>query len=306
MNYKRDNSRLYFDESNNYSDVKSYKERRVDIFDPLKLYCKEIGHYPLLSSKEEIQLANRIKEGDTEARSKMIKANLRLVVSIAKKYANRGLPLMDLIEEGNLGLIRAVEKFDAEKGFKFSTYATYWIKQFILRGLVKYTDIVHLSINKAEKVKRFFRLLRKMVQRLGREPTSEEINVECLGLSENIQEKNYLIPNFISLDERFDKQDGKPGGEYVLEDINVESPIKLLLQNKREEYIKTLLGFLKEQEREIIIFRFGLYEGEQKTLEEIGKKYGLTRERIRQIESSALKKMRFFLTNKNIKKSELL
>ncbi|MGA1868070.1 MAG: RNA polymerase sigma factor RpoD/SigA [bacterium] len=278
----------------------------ADTIDPLRIYFREINRYVMLTREEESLLAHRIKEGDPQARARMIKANLRLVVSIAKRYANKGQPLMDLIEEGNLGLIRAVEKYNPERGYRFSTYASWWIKQFILRSLLRQTDVIHLPINIAERINRYMRSLKKMVQKLGREPTLEEIKEEYGLFFEHIKGKGYIVPNFISINNSIEKNDGGGEREFTLKDESAESPIELLLQCKREEYVEYLLNSLKKQEKEIIIFRFGLNDSERKTLEDIGNIYGLTRERIRQIESNALKKMRFSLTNKNLTISELI
>lgn len=274
------------------------------VVDPVSIYYKDISLIDTLSAQEEHNLALRAFEGDQDARAQLIKGNLRLVVCIAKKYMNNGLPLLDLIEEGNLGLIRAVEKFDPFRGYKLSTYATWWIKQYILRSLAKYSNIIRLPINKTEKMSRFLRVLRNMIQKLGRNPTSEEIAVEMKISPKKINRMLKAIQQSISIEAYLEKK--SIYGDVFLEDDRGFLPIESIIKKNRQEYLSTLLKILDEQEKDIIQQRFGLIDGEPKTLERIGRQYGVTRERIRQIEGIAMKKLRGFLINHNVKINELI
>ncbi len=273
--------------------------------DSIHRYFREISKLPILSSREEYELAVMAKSGDNQAREKMIKSNLRLVVSVAKKYMNCGLPLPDLIEEGNLGLIRAVEKFQPEMGYRFSTYATWWIRQSIVRALAKHTRTIRLPVNVAETVNRFARVLRSMVQRLGRDPTSQEIAQEMELSQEQISRLGEIVQIPSSLEAEIGSRDGNSLKD-VLEDHAVLSPMDATSLKRRRENIDTLLGILSEQERGILSLRFGLTDGEPRTLETIGHEFGLTRERIRQIEGNALKKLRKFLLRREVELTELL
>ncbi|MBN2372686.1 sigma-70 family RNA polymerase sigma factor [bacterium] len=276
-----------------------------DIFDPASAYYKEISHISMLRPEEEFALAVRVRNGDQVARAEMIKGNLRLVVSIAKKYSNHGLPILDLIEEGNIGLIQAVEKFDPYRGYKFSTYATWWIRQYMLRAIAKYSNTIRLPINMTETMNRFLRLLRNMIQRLGRDPTSEELAYEMRLPIKKAQRMFAAFKENISI-ERYLEMKGTVGNEFKYEDDISQSPMKSIISKNRQKYIAILLNILDNQEKDIILQRFGLLKGEPKTLEVIGREYGVTRERIRQIEGSALKKLRRFLIGQNVKMDELL
>ena len=275
-----------------------------NIFDPVRVYFREISRIKVLRPEEEHALAIKAAGGDQEARARMIKGNLRLVVSIAKKYRNHGLPILDLIEEGNLGLIRAVEKFDPNRGYKFSTYATWWIKQYILRALAKYSNTIRLPMNMTETMNRFLRVLRNMIQKLGRDPTSEELASE-MSLSPHIIKVMMNSPQKeVSLETYLEKK-----GLFGIDPSEAEmdpSPMESIIRKNRQAYITLLLKILDNQERDVVRLRFGLQNGEPKTLEEIGRRYHVTRERIRQIEGSALKKLRRFIVNQHVDVNELL
>jgi RNA polymerase primary sigma factor len=273
--------------------------------DSIRHYFQEISRLPVLNDTEEFELAQRARAGDSRARERMISCNLRLVVSVAKRYIHCGLPLPDLIEEGNLGLIKAVEKFKPEMGYRFSTYATWWIRQSIVRALAKHTRTIRLPVNVAERVNRFARVLRGMVQKLGRNPTSPEIADEMSLTTDQITHIIQMIQPLSSLEAEIGTKDGNSLKD-VLEDRAVMSPIEITDLKRRKENINLLLEILTEQERKIIQLRFGLEDGESLTLEKIGNMFGLTRERIRQIEGIALKKLRRFLLRRDIDLFELL
>lgn len=284
--------------------VFSPKRAQHNIFDPVRVYFKDISCIKVLSPEEEYNIALRAAKGDQDARAQMIKGNLRLVISVAKKYVNHGLPILDLIEEGNIGLIRAVEKFDPKKGYKFSTYATWWIKQYILRALGRYSNTIRLPINMTEQMNRFLRVLRNMIQRLGRDPTSEELATEMKLSPQKIKIMMDSLQKEISI-EAYHEKKGVFGLDMVTLETN-QSPMELIIRKNRQAYIFTLLKILDEQERNVIKLRFGLQTGEPKTLEEIGRRYSVTRERIRQIEGSALKKLRRFLVTQHVDMNEIL
>ncbi len=285
--------------------IKGHSSKKAkNIFDPVSVYYKEISRINILSPEEEFKFALKASKGDHEARTVLIKGNLRLVVSIAKRYTNHGLPILDLIEEGNLGLIRAVEKFDPDKGYKLSTYATWWIKQYILRALAKYSKTIRLPINMTETMNRFLRVLRNMIQKLGRNPTSEELASELNISPIKIKHMMNSLKQNISLENYLEKKG--LFGQGFMEDKDNTSPIDAIIQENRERYIRVLFKILDDQEKDIIQQRFGLIDGEPKTLEIIGKKYGVTRERIRQIEGLALKKLRRFIISQNVEINELL
>lgn len=263
----------------------------------IKIYLREIGQIPLLTPEEEIELAARIKKGDKEARAKMIRSNLRLVVKIAHDYANLGLPLLDLISEGNIGLMKAVERFDPAKGGKLSTYAAWWIKQSIKRALANQSKTIRLPVHLVDKISKMRRVALQMSEELGREPTDDEL-AEEVGLSASkVSQLKTVSIRPASLDAPISDDDSTEFGEIV-GDMEAQTPFeKLRDQNLRDE-VSELLAVLDEREKKIIYSRFGLDGGKAKTLEEVGKKFGVTRERIRQLQNIALMKLRRALQKK--------
>ena len=259
--------------------------------DPVRMYLKEIGQVKLLSAEEEVELAKRISEGDQEAKNKLTEANLRLVVSIAKKYSGRGLHILDLIQEGNTGLIRAVDKFDWTKGNKFSTYATWWIRQAITRAIADQARTIRVPVHMVEVINKATRCNRKLVQELGREPTVEEIAKE-LGLPvEKIIEANRTAADTLSLDTPVGDEEDTSIGSFV-EDERTPGPADATSNALLAEALKEILGTLAEREADVLRMRFGMYDGRTHTLEEVGQIFGVTRERIRQIENKAIRKLR--------------
>ena len=259
--------------------------------DPVRMYLKEIGQVKLLSAEEEVELAKRVSEGDQEAKNKLTEANLRLVVSIAKKYSGRGLHILDLIQEGNTGLIRAVDKFDWTKGNKFSTYATWWIRQAITRAIADQARTIRVPVHMVEVINKATRCNRKLVQELGREPTVEEIAAE-LGLPvEKIIEANRTAADTLSLDTPVGDEEDTSIGSFV-EDERTPGPADATSNALLAEALKEILGTLTEREADVLRMRFGMYDGRTHTLEEVGQIFGVTRERIRQIENKAIRKLR--------------
>ncbi len=259
--------------------------------DPVRMYLKEIGQVKLLSAEEEVELAKRICEGDQEAKNKLTEANLRLVVSIAKKYSGRGLHILDLIQEGNTGLIRAVDKFDWTKGNKFSTYATWWIRQAITRAIADQARTIRVPVHMVEVINKATRCNRKLVQELGREPTVEEIAKE-LGLPvEKIIEANRTAADTLSLDTPVGDEEDTSIGSFV-EDERTPGPADATSNALLAEALKEILDTLTEREADVLRMRFGMYDGRTHTLEEVGQIFGVTRERIRQIENKAIRKLR--------------
>ena len=263
----------------------------VSIADPVRMYLREIGKIPLLTPVEEIELAKRVEEGDGEAKKKLIEANLRLVVSIAKKYIGRGLSFLDLIQEGNLGLIRAVEKFDYRKGFKFSTYATWWIRQAITRAIADQARTIRIPVHMVETINKLIRVSRQLVQQLGREPTTEEI-AQALGLPpEKVEDIQRIAQEPVSLETPIGEEEDSQLGDF-LEDKESPNPEEATAGQLLREQLEEMLDELTEREREVLRLRFGLEDGHAHTLEEVGKRFNVTRERIRQIEAKALRKLR--------------
>ena len=259
--------------------------------DPVRMYLKEIGQVKLLSADEEVELAKRVSEGDQEAKNKLTEANLRLVVSIAKKYSGRGLHILDLIQEGNTGLIRAVDKFDWTKGNNFSTYATWWIRQAITRAIADQARTIRVPVHMVEVINKATRCNRKLVQELGREPTMEEIAAE-LGLPvEKIIEANRTAADTLSLDTPVGDEEDTSIGSFV-EDERTPGPADATSNALLAEALKEILGTLTEREADVLRMRFGMYDGRTHTLEEVGQIFGVTRERIRQIENKAIRKLR--------------
>ena len=268
--------------------------------DPVRMYLKEIGQVKLLSADEEIELAKRVSEGDQAAKNKLTEANLRLVVSIAKKYSGRGLHILDLIQEGNTGLIRAVDKFDWTKGNKFSTYATWWIRQAITRAIADQARTIRVPVHMVEVINKATRCNRKLVQELGREPTVEEIAAE-LGLPvEKIIEANRTAADTLSLDTPVGDEEDTSIGSFV-EDERTPGPADATSNALLAEALKEILDTLTEREADVLRMRFGMYDGRTHTLEEVGQIFGVTRERIRQIENKAIRKLRHPSRAKKIK-----
>ena len=268
--------------------------------DPVRMYLKEIGQVKLLSAEEEVELAKRISEGDQAAKNKLTEANLRLVVSIAKKYSGRGLHILDLIQEGNTGLIRAVDKFDWTKGNKFSTYATWWIRQAITRAIADQARTIRVPVHMVEVINKATRCNRKLVQELGREPTVEEIAAE-LGLPvEKIIEANRTAADTLSLDTPVGDEEDTSIGSFV-EDERTPGPADATSNALLGEALKEILDTLTEREADVLRMRFGMYDGRTHTLEEVGQQFGVTRERIRQIENKAIRKLRHPSRAKKIK-----
>ena len=273
--------------------------------DPIRIYLDEIRRTKLLTAEEELKLAKRVSEGDEDARCLMIESNLRLVVNIAKRYMNRGLPLLDLIEEGNLGLIRAVEKFDYKRGFRFSTYATWWIRQAIERSIVNQARIIRLPVHVSEDITSVLKTERKLFQQLGREPTMEDIAQHLNLPLAKIQYVYQLVRRTSSIETPIGEDDDQELMDLIPDEKAV-MPSERIEDERRVALIFNWLGELMENEKDIIILRFGLDDGEAKTLESIGQRYGVTRERIRQIEASALRKLRKLTMRLDIGLDEIL
>ena len=263
----------------------------VSIEDPVRMYLKEIGKVPLLSAEEEIELAQRMEMGDEEAKKKLAEANLRLVVSIAKRYVGRGMLFLDLIQEGNLGLIKAVEKFDCRKGFKFSTYATWWIRQAITRAIADQARTIRIPVHMVETINKLIRVSRQLLQELGREPTPEEIAEEMDMPVERVREILKISQEPVSLETPIGEEEDSHLGDFIQDD-NVPVPADAAAFTLLKEQLVEVLGTLTEREQKVLRLRFGLDDGRARTLEEVGKEFSVTRERIRQIEAKALRKLR--------------
>ena len=272
----------------------------ISIDDPVRMYLKEIGQVRLLTADEEMELAKRVCEGDKAAKDKLTEANLRLVVSIAKKYSGRGLHILDLIQEGNTGLIRAVDKFDYTKGNKFSTYATWWIRQAITRAIADQARTIRVPVHMVEVINKATRCNRKLVQELGREPTLEEIAAELNLPIEKIIEANRTAADTLSLDMPVGDEEDTTIGSFV-EDDNTPGPADATSNALLAEALAEILGTLTEREADVLKMRFGMYDGRTHTLEEVGQIFGVTRERIRQIENKAIRKLRHPSRAKKIK-----
>ncbi|MFQ6938308.1 MAG: RNA polymerase sigma factor RpoD [Oscillospiraceae bacterium] len=268
--------------------------------DPVRMYLKEIGQVKLLTAEEEIELAKRVSEGDKKAKDRLTEANLRLVVSIAQKYSGRGLHILDLIQEGNTGLIRAVDKFDYTKGNKFSTYATWWIRQAITRAIADQARTIRVPVHMVEVINKATRCNRKLVQELGREPTLEEIAAELNLPIEKIIEANRTAADTLSLDMPVGDEEDTTIGSFV-EDDNTPGPVDATSNAMLSEALTEILGTLTEREADVLRMRFGMYDGRTHTLEEVGQIFGVTRERIRQIENKAIRKLRHPSRAKKIK-----
>ena len=263
----------------------------VSIEDPVRMYLKEIGKVPLLSAEEEIELAKRMELGDQEAKKRLAEANLRLVVSIAKRYVGRGMLFLDLIQEGNLGLIKAVEKFDYRKGYKFSTYATWWIRQAITRAIADQARTIRIPVHMVETINKLIRVSRQLLQELGREPTPEEIAAEMNMPVERVREILKISQEPVSLETPIGEEEDSHLGDFIQDD-NVPVPADAAAFTLLKEQLEEVLGTLTEREQKVLTLSFGLEDGRARTLEEVGKEFNVTRERIRQIEAKALRKLR--------------
>ncbi|KKK33167.1 RNA polymerase sigma factor RpoD [Mesobacillus campisalis] len=272
----------------------------VKINDPVRMYLKEIGRVDLLSAEEEINLATRIEEGDEEAKRRLAEANLRLVVSIAKRYVGRGMLFLDLIQEGNMGLIKAVEKFDYRKGFKFSTYATWWIRQAITRAIADQARTIRIPVHMVETINKLIRVQRQLLQDLGREPTPEEIAEDMDLTPEKVREILKIAQEPVSLETPIGEEDDSHLGDFI-EDQDATSPSEHAAYELLKEQLEDVLDTLTDREENVLRLRFGLDDGRTRTLEEVGKVFGVTRERIRQIEAKALRKLRHPSRSKRLK-----
>ena len=263
----------------------------VSIEDPVRMYLKEIGKVSLLTADEEIKLAKRMEQGDEEAKKRLAEANLRLVVSIAKRYVGRGMLFLDLIQEGNLGLIKAVEKFDYRKGYKFSTYATWWIRQAITRAIADQARTIRIPVHMVETINKLIRVSRQLLQELGREPTPEEIAEEMKMPVDRVREILKISQEPVSLETPIGEEEDSHLGDFIQDD-NVPVPADAAAFTLLKEQLIEVLGTLTEREQKVLRLRFGLDDGRARTLEEVGKEFNVTRERIRQIEAKALRKLR--------------
>jgi len=263
----------------------------VSIEDPVRMYLKEIGKVPLLTAEEEVELAQKMEAGDEMAKKRLAEANLRLVVSIAKRYVGRGMLFLDLIQEGNLGLIKAVEKFDYTKGYKFSTYATWWIRQAITRAIADQARTIRIPVHMVETINKLIRVSRQLLQELGREPTPEEIAEEMDMSVERVREILKISQEPVSLETPIGEEEDSHLGDFIQDD-NVPVPADAAAFTMLKEQLEEVLGTLTEREQKVLRLRFGLDDGRARTLEEVGKEFNVTRERIRQIEAKALRKLR--------------
>lgn len=272
----------------------------VTIDDPVRMYLKEIGRVPLLTADEEVQLAKRIEEGDEEAKRKLAEANLRLVVSIAKRYVGRGMLFLDLIQEGNLGLIKAVEKFDYRKGYKFSTYATWWIRQAITRAIADQARTIRIPVHMVETINKLIRVQRQLLQEFGRDPAPEEIAKEMGITVERVREILKVAQEPVSLETPIGEEEDSHLGDFI-EDEDAPAPAEAAGYQLLKEQLEDVLDTLTNREEKVLRLRFGLSDGRARTLEEVGQVFGVTRERIRQIEAKALRKLRHPTRSKKLK-----
>ena len=285
-------------ETGTASDDSSSEQLTTD--DPVKLYLKDIGRVTLLSADEEIELAVKMSEGDQVARDKLISANLRLVVSIAKKYVGRGMPFLDLIQEGNLGLIKAVEKFDHTKGFKFSTYATWWIRQAITRAIADQARIIRVPVHMVETITKVIKASNTLLHEKGHEPTAEEIAAEINLPVEKVREIIRISQDPVSLETPIGEEDDSHLGDFI-PDEEAPAPADSASLSMLKETLNEVLDTLQDREKQVLRLRFGLVDGRPRTLEEVGEQFGVTRERIRQIEAKALRKLRHPSRSKKLK-----
>ena len=274
--------------------------KQVAVDDPVRMYLKEIGKVPLLTADEEIDLAKRIEDGDEVAKSELCEANLRLVVSIAKRYVGRGMRFLDLIQEGNLGLIKAVDKFDYRKGYKFSTYATWWIRQAITRSIADQARTIRIPVHMVETINKLIRISRQLLQSLGREPTPEEIAEEMGVTVEKVREIQKIAQEPVSLETPIGEEEDSHLGDFI-PDEEVPAPAEAAAFSMLKEQLEEVLDTLTDREQKVLKLRFGLNDGRSRTLEEVGKEFDVTRERIRQIEAKALRKLRHPSRSKKLK-----
>ncbi|NLK65391.1 MAG: RNA polymerase sigma factor RpoD [Tissierellia bacterium] len=272
----------------------------VNIDDPVRMYLKEIGKVSLLSANEEVELAKRMEAGDEEAKKQLAEANLRLVVSIAKRYVGRGMLFLDLIQEGNLGLIKAVEKFDYTKGFKFSTYATWWIRQAITRAIADQARTIRIPVHMVETINKLIRIKRQLLQELGRDPTPEEIALEMEMDPDKVREILKIAQEPVSLETPIGEEEDSHLGDFIPDD-EVQAPSDVATFTLLREQLSNVLHTLTDREQKVLRLRFGLDDGRARTLEEVGKEFDVTRERIRQIEAKALRKLRHPSRSKKLK-----
>lgn len=272
----------------------------IAVDDPVRMYLKEIGKVPLLSAEEELELAKRMEQGDEEAKNKLCEANLRLVVSIAKRYVGRGMLFLDLIQEGNMGLIKAVDKFDYTKGFKFSTYATWWIRQAITRSIADQARTIRIPVHMVETINKQIRITRQLLQELGRDPSPEEIAAEMEIPVEKVREISKIAQEPVSLETPIGEEEDSHLGDFIPDD-DIPSPADAAAISMLREQLDEVLATLTDREQEVLRLRFGLDDGRQRTLEEVGQKFNVTRERIRQIEAKALRKLRHPTRSKKLK-----
>lgn len=284
-----------------YYDANLSLSSNVKINDPVKMYLKEIGNVPLLSNKEEIDLAIRILDGDEEAKKELTSANLRLVVSIAKRYVGRGMLFLDLIQEGNMGLIKAVEKYDHTKGFKFSTYATWWIRQAITRAIADQARTIRIPVHMVETINKLTKIQRNLVQELGRDPKAEEIAAQMEGMTpEKVREIQKISLDPVSFETPIGEEDDSHLGDFI-EDSEALSPFDYAANELLKDELNDVLLELTDREEKVLRLRFGLEDGKTRTLEEVGKEFNVTRERIRQIEAKALRKLKHPSRSKRLK-----
>ena len=278
----------------------SIAENSINIDDHVRMYLKEIGKVALLSGDEEIELAKRIENGDEEAKRRLAEANLRLVVSIAKKYVGRGMLFLDLIQEGNLGLLKAVEKFDYRKGYKFSTYATWWIRQAITRAIADQARTIRNPVHMVETINKLIRVSRQLLQELGREPTDDELAAEMQMPVEKVRETRKIAQEPVSLETPIGEEEDSHLGDFIPDD-DIPAPADAAAFSLLKEQLNEVLNTLNERERDVLRLRFGLVDGKARTLEEVGSQFNVTRERIRQIEAKALRKLRHPSRSKKLK-----
>jgi RNA polymerase primary sigma factor len=296
---EKDAEKIVVDDSGEI-DLDSTLPKGIAVDDPVRMYLKEIGKVPLLTAEEEIDLAKRMENGEEEAKQKLCEANLRLVVSIAKRYVGRGMLFLDLIQEGNLGLIKAVDKYDWRKGFKFSTYATWWIRQAITRSIADQARTIRIPVHMVETINKLIRVSRQLLQEYGREPTPEEIAMEMDITEDKVREILKIAQEPVSLETPIGEEEDSHLGDFI-PDEDVPAPAEAAAFSMLKEQLVEVLDTLTEREQKVLKLRFGLEDGRARTLEEVGKTFDVTRERIRQIEAKALRKLRHPSRSKKLK-----